>query len=88
MGRASTWSLHERDQIKVLSTTGYMVKQIADLNDRGKRTILRTASNRTTNIVGIRRACGIDASDFYCVRMPNKCVNIVLLRIKKFIRLT
>uniref|UniRef100_A0A1I7WCD8 HTH_Tnp_Tc3_1 domain-containing protein n=1 Tax=Heterorhabditis bacteriophora TaxID=37862 RepID=A0A1I7WCD8_HETBA len=55
MGRASTLSLHERGQIKVLSTTGYTVKQIADvlkrfrkkssgrpskLNDCEKRTIL------------------------------------------------
>uniref|UniRef100_A0A1I7X8H1 HTH luxR-type domain-containing protein n=1 Tax=Heterorhabditis bacteriophora TaxID=37862 RepID=A0A1I7X8H1_HETBA len=31
MGRASTLSLHERGQIKVLSTAGYTVKQIADV---------------------------------------------------------
>uniref|UniRef100_A0A1I7XL20 HTH_38 domain-containing protein n=1 Tax=Heterorhabditis bacteriophora TaxID=37862 RepID=A0A1I7XL20_HETBA len=63
MGHASTLSLHERGQIKALSTAGYTVKRSADvLTDREKRTILRTASNRTTSIVGIRRTCGIDAS--------------------------
>uniref|UniRef100_A0A1I7XIV5 Transposase n=1 Tax=Heterorhabditis bacteriophora TaxID=37862 RepID=A0A1I7XIV5_HETBA len=31
MGRASTLSLHERRQSKVLPTTGYTVKQIADV---------------------------------------------------------
>uniref|UniRef100_A0A1I7WJ81 HTH_38 domain-containing protein n=1 Tax=Heterorhabditis bacteriophora TaxID=37862 RepID=A0A1I7WJ81_HETBA len=84
MSRASTLSLHERGQIKALSTTGYTVKRIADvvkrsrkvimnflrhqneystkkssgrpskLNDREKREILRTPSNKTISIVGIR----------------------------------
>uniref|UniRef100_A0A1I7WCV1 DDE_3 domain-containing protein n=1 Tax=Heterorhabditis bacteriophora TaxID=37862 RepID=A0A1I7WCV1_HETBA len=31
MDRSPTLSLHERGQIKVLSTTGYTVKQIADV---------------------------------------------------------
>uniref|UniRef100_A0A1I7WVY4 HTH_38 domain-containing protein n=1 Tax=Heterorhabditis bacteriophora TaxID=37862 RepID=A0A1I7WVY4_HETBA len=31
MGRASTLSLHERGQIKALSTAGYTVKRIADV---------------------------------------------------------
>uniref|UniRef100_A0A1I7WF67 HTH_Tnp_Tc3_2 domain-containing protein n=1 Tax=Heterorhabditis bacteriophora TaxID=37862 RepID=A0A1I7WF67_HETBA len=89
MGRASTLSLHERGQIKVLSTTGYTVKQIADvlkrfrkssgrpskLNDCEKRTILRTASNRMTSIVGIRRTCGIGASKTTVWRMLDKCSN-------------
>uniref|UniRef100_A0A1I7X872 Helix-turn-helix domain-containing protein n=1 Tax=Heterorhabditis bacteriophora TaxID=37862 RepID=A0A1I7X872_HETBA len=40
MGRASTLSLHERHQIKALSTTGYTVKQIDDvaINRRGSYT--------------------------------------------------
>uniref|UniRef100_A0A1I7WB19 Helix-turn-helix domain-containing protein n=1 Tax=Heterorhabditis bacteriophora TaxID=37862 RepID=A0A1I7WB19_HETBA len=32
MDRSPTLSLHERGQIKVLSTTGYTVKQIADVS--------------------------------------------------------
>uniref|UniRef100_A0A1I7XFW1 Helix-turn-helix domain-containing protein n=1 Tax=Heterorhabditis bacteriophora TaxID=37862 RepID=A0A1I7XFW1_HETBA len=36
MGRASTLSLHERGQIKVLSTAGYTVKQIADVKSSGR----------------------------------------------------
>uniref|UniRef100_A0A1I7XSP2 HTH_7 domain-containing protein n=1 Tax=Heterorhabditis bacteriophora TaxID=37862 RepID=A0A1I7XSP2_HETBA len=31
MGRAPTPSLHERSQIKALSTAGYSLKQIADV---------------------------------------------------------
>uniref|UniRef100_A0A1I7W8V9 HTH_38 domain-containing protein n=1 Tax=Heterorhabditis bacteriophora TaxID=37862 RepID=A0A1I7W8V9_HETBA len=90
MGRASTLTLHERGQIKILSTTGYTVKQIADvkssgrpskLNDCEKRTILRTASNRTTSIVGIRRTCGINASKTTVWRILEKYPNIVRLRI-------
>uniref|UniRef100_A0A1I7WF35 HTH_Tnp_Tc3_1 domain-containing protein n=1 Tax=Heterorhabditis bacteriophora TaxID=37862 RepID=A0A1I7WF35_HETBA len=76
MGRASTLSLHERGQIKPLSTAGCTVKQIADVVKRSrkaimnplhlqeenvKKEILRTALNNTTSIVGIRRTCGIDA---------------------------
>uniref|UniRef100_A0A1I7XE98 HTH_38 domain-containing protein n=1 Tax=Heterorhabditis bacteriophora TaxID=37862 RepID=A0A1I7XE98_HETBA len=97
MSRASTLSLHERGQIKALSTTGYTVKRIADvvkrsrkvimnflrhqneystkkssgrpskLNDREKREILRTPSNKTISIVGIRSTCGIDAFRIYGV---------------------
>uniref|UniRef100_A0A1I7X5M2 HTH_Tnp_Tc3_1 domain-containing protein n=2 Tax=Heterorhabditis bacteriophora TaxID=37862 RepID=A0A1I7X5M2_HETBA len=40
MGRASTLSLHERGQIKVLSTTGYTVKQIADVVKRSRKAIM------------------------------------------------
>uniref|UniRef100_A0A1I7WXQ4 HTH_Tnp_Tc3_1 domain-containing protein n=1 Tax=Heterorhabditis bacteriophora TaxID=37862 RepID=A0A1I7WXQ4_HETBA len=63
MGRASTLSLHERGQIKVLSTAGYTVKQIADvkssgrpskLNDCEKRTILRRlASLESVGLVAL-----------------------------------
>uniref|UniRef100_A0A1I7X9S4 HTH luxR-type domain-containing protein n=1 Tax=Heterorhabditis bacteriophora TaxID=37862 RepID=A0A1I7X9S4_HETBA len=37
MGRASTLSLHERDQIKVLSTAGYTMKRIADVFKRSRK---------------------------------------------------
>uniref|UniRef100_A0A1I7X5H2 HTH_Tnp_Tc3_1 domain-containing protein n=1 Tax=Heterorhabditis bacteriophora TaxID=37862 RepID=A0A1I7X5H2_HETBA len=40
MGRASTPSLHERGQIKVLSTAGYTVKQIADVIKRSRKAIM------------------------------------------------
>uniref|UniRef100_A0A1I7XAW7 HTH_Tnp_Tc3_1 domain-containing protein n=1 Tax=Heterorhabditis bacteriophora TaxID=37862 RepID=A0A1I7XAW7_HETBA len=40
MGRASTLSLHERGQIKVLSTTGYTVKRIADDVKRSRKAIM------------------------------------------------
>uniref|UniRef100_A0A1I7XQ78 HTH_38 domain-containing protein n=1 Tax=Heterorhabditis bacteriophora TaxID=37862 RepID=A0A1I7XQ78_HETBA len=40
MCRASTLSLHERGRIKVLSTTGYTVKQIADVVKRSKESIM------------------------------------------------
>uniref|UniRef100_A0A1I7XW22 HTH_38 domain-containing protein n=1 Tax=Heterorhabditis bacteriophora TaxID=37862 RepID=A0A1I7XW22_HETBA len=40
MGRASTLSLHERYQIKSLSTTGYTVKQIADVVKRSGKAIM------------------------------------------------
>uniref|UniRef100_A0A1I7XHG5 DDE_3 domain-containing protein n=1 Tax=Heterorhabditis bacteriophora TaxID=37862 RepID=A0A1I7XHG5_HETBA len=40
MGRASTLSLHERGQIKVLSTAGYTVKQIADVIKRSRKAIM------------------------------------------------
>uniref|UniRef100_A0A1I7XFJ5 HTH_Tnp_Tc3_1 domain-containing protein n=1 Tax=Heterorhabditis bacteriophora TaxID=37862 RepID=A0A1I7XFJ5_HETBA len=71
MSRAFTLSLHEKGLIKVLSTIGYTLKRIADvkssgrpskLNGREIKEILRTASNNTISIVGIRRTCGIDAS--------------------------
>uniref|UniRef100_A0A1I7X0V8 HTH_Tnp_Tc3_1 domain-containing protein n=1 Tax=Heterorhabditis bacteriophora TaxID=37862 RepID=A0A1I7X0V8_HETBA len=40
MGRVSTRSLDERGQIKVLSTTGYTVKQIADVVKRSRKAIM------------------------------------------------
>uniref|UniRef100_A0A1I7X375 Transposable element Tc3 transposase n=1 Tax=Heterorhabditis bacteriophora TaxID=37862 RepID=A0A1I7X375_HETBA len=40
MGRASTLSLHERGQIKALSTAGYTVKQIADVIKRSRKAIM------------------------------------------------
>uniref|UniRef100_A0A1I7WXY3 HTH_Tnp_Tc3_1 domain-containing protein n=1 Tax=Heterorhabditis bacteriophora TaxID=37862 RepID=A0A1I7WXY3_HETBA len=39
MGRLSSLSLHERGQIKVLSTSGYTVKRSADVLKRSRRTI-------------------------------------------------
>uniref|UniRef100_A0A1I7W6M8 DDE_3 domain-containing protein n=1 Tax=Heterorhabditis bacteriophora TaxID=37862 RepID=A0A1I7W6M8_HETBA len=81
MGRASTLSLDGRGQIKILSTAGYTVKQIADvkssgrpgqLNDREKREIPRTASNSTISINEIRRTCAIDASKTTLWRMLDK----------------
>uniref|UniRef100_A0A1I7XJ25 HTH_38 domain-containing protein n=1 Tax=Heterorhabditis bacteriophora TaxID=37862 RepID=A0A1I7XJ25_HETBA len=41
MGRASTLSLHERHQIKALSTTGYTVKWIADVIKRSRKPIMK-----------------------------------------------
>uniref|UniRef100_A0A1I7XNY2 Transposase n=1 Tax=Heterorhabditis bacteriophora TaxID=37862 RepID=A0A1I7XNY2_HETBA len=40
MGSASTLSLHARDQIKVLSTTGYTVKRIADVVKHSRKAIM------------------------------------------------
>uniref|UniRef100_A0A1I7XDH1 HTH_Tnp_Tc3_1 domain-containing protein n=1 Tax=Heterorhabditis bacteriophora TaxID=37862 RepID=A0A1I7XDH1_HETBA len=40
MGRASTLSLHERRQIKVLSTTGYTVKRSANVVKRYRKAIM------------------------------------------------
>uniref|UniRef100_A0A1I7XB92 HTH_Tnp_Tc3_1 domain-containing protein n=1 Tax=Heterorhabditis bacteriophora TaxID=37862 RepID=A0A1I7XB92_HETBA len=40
MGRASTLSSHERNQTKTLSTTGYTVKQIADVVKRFRKAIM------------------------------------------------
>uniref|UniRef100_A0A1I7WVP4 HTH_38 domain-containing protein n=1 Tax=Heterorhabditis bacteriophora TaxID=37862 RepID=A0A1I7WVP4_HETBA len=40
MSRASTLSLHERGQIKALSTTGYTVKRIADVVKRSRKVIM------------------------------------------------
>uniref|UniRef100_A0A1I7WQR8 HTH_Tnp_Tc3_1 domain-containing protein n=1 Tax=Heterorhabditis bacteriophora TaxID=37862 RepID=A0A1I7WQR8_HETBA len=40
MGRAYTLSLHEKDQIEVLPTTGYMMKQIADVVKRSRKAIM------------------------------------------------
>uniref|UniRef100_A0A1I7X7Q6 HTH_Tnp_Tc3_2 domain-containing protein n=1 Tax=Heterorhabditis bacteriophora TaxID=37862 RepID=A0A1I7X7Q6_HETBA len=37
MGRASTLSLHERGQIKALSTTGYPLKRIVDVVKRSRK---------------------------------------------------
>uniref|UniRef100_A0A1I7X5Z0 HTH_Tnp_ISL3 domain-containing protein n=1 Tax=Heterorhabditis bacteriophora TaxID=37862 RepID=A0A1I7X5Z0_HETBA len=48
-----------------------------------KKEILRTASNNTTSIVGIRSTCGIDASESTVWRMLDKCPNIVRSRMKK-----
>uniref|UniRef100_A0A1I7XJH1 HTH_Tnp_Tc3_2 domain-containing protein n=1 Tax=Heterorhabditis bacteriophora TaxID=37862 RepID=A0A1I7XJH1_HETBA len=56
--------------------------------DREKREILRTASNSTISIVGIRRDCGIDASESSVWRMLDKCPNIALSRMKKCPQLT
>uniref|UniRef100_A0A1I7WUW1 HTH_38 domain-containing protein n=1 Tax=Heterorhabditis bacteriophora TaxID=37862 RepID=A0A1I7WUW1_HETBA len=40
MGRASTLSLHKRSQIKALSTTGYTMKQIANIFERSRKAIM------------------------------------------------
>uniref|UniRef100_A0A1I7WGF0 HTH_Tnp_Tc3_1 domain-containing protein n=1 Tax=Heterorhabditis bacteriophora TaxID=37862 RepID=A0A1I7WGF0_HETBA len=40
MGPASTLSLHERGQIKALSTTGYPLKRIADVVKRSRKDIM------------------------------------------------
>uniref|UniRef100_A0A1I7WD78 HTH_Tnp_Tc3_2 domain-containing protein n=1 Tax=Heterorhabditis bacteriophora TaxID=37862 RepID=A0A1I7WD78_HETBA len=58
------------------------------LNDREKREILRTASNNTTSVDGIRKTCGIDASTTTVWRMLDKCPNIVPSLKKKSPQLT
>uniref|UniRef100_A0A1I7WCK0 HTH_Tnp_Tc3_1 domain-containing protein n=1 Tax=Heterorhabditis bacteriophora TaxID=37862 RepID=A0A1I7WCK0_HETBA len=58
------------------------------LNDREKSIILRTASNRTTSIVGICRTCGIDTSKSTMWRMLEKYSNIVQSRMKKCLQVT
>uniref|UniRef100_A0A1I7XE91 HTH_38 domain-containing protein n=1 Tax=Heterorhabditis bacteriophora TaxID=37862 RepID=A0A1I7XE91_HETBA len=97
MGRVSRLSLHERGQIKVLSTTGYRVKQIADvksngrsskLNDCENREILRTTSNSTTSIDGICKTCDIYASKTTVLRMLDKYPNIVQSQKKTYPELT
>uniref|UniRef100_A0A1I7XDW5 HTH_Tnp_Tc3_1 domain-containing protein n=1 Tax=Heterorhabditis bacteriophora TaxID=37862 RepID=A0A1I7XDW5_HETBA len=40
MSRASTLSLHERGQIKTLSTAGYMMKPIADVVKSSRKAIM------------------------------------------------
>uniref|UniRef100_A0A1I7XI83 PBPe domain-containing protein n=1 Tax=Heterorhabditis bacteriophora TaxID=37862 RepID=A0A1I7XI83_HETBA len=58
------------------------------LNNREKREILRTASNNTISINGVRRTCGIDASKTTVWRILEKCPNIVRSRMKKCPQLT
>uniref|UniRef100_A0A1I7XKW1 HTH_38 domain-containing protein n=1 Tax=Heterorhabditis bacteriophora TaxID=37862 RepID=A0A1I7XKW1_HETBA len=56
MGRVSTLSLHERDQIKALSTTGYTVKRIADVLKRSRKPI--TNSLRHQEKYGTKKSSG------------------------------
>uniref|UniRef100_A0A1I7X9X6 HTH_Tnp_Tc3_1 domain-containing protein n=1 Tax=Heterorhabditis bacteriophora TaxID=37862 RepID=A0A1I7X9X6_HETBA len=46
MGRASTLSLHERGQIKVLSTTDYTVKLSADVVKHSRKAIMNFLRNQ------------------------------------------
>uniref|UniRef100_A0A1I7WJ33 HTH_Tnp_Tc3_1 domain-containing protein n=1 Tax=Heterorhabditis bacteriophora TaxID=37862 RepID=A0A1I7WJ33_HETBA len=46
MGHASTLSLHERGQIKALSTTGYTVKRSADVVKRSRKAIMNFLSRQ------------------------------------------
>uniref|UniRef100_A0A1I7WET0 HTH_38 domain-containing protein n=1 Tax=Heterorhabditis bacteriophora TaxID=37862 RepID=A0A1I7WET0_HETBA len=100
MGRVSTLSLHERGRIKVLSTTGHTVKQIADVVKRSRKTIMnflrhqeeygtkKSTSNSTISVNEIRRSYGIDASKTTVWRMLNKCPNTARSRMKKWTQLT
>uniref|UniRef100_A0A1I7WRY4 HTH_38 domain-containing protein n=2 Tax=Heterorhabditis bacteriophora TaxID=37862 RepID=A0A1I7WRY4_HETBA len=98
MGGAPTLSLHERGQIKALSTAGCTLKQIADIIKRSKKAITNflrlqkeygtTNSGRSRNIVGIHRTCGIDASKTMVWRILDKCLTIVRSRMKKCPQLT
>uniref|UniRef100_A0A1I7XBN7 HTH_38 domain-containing protein n=1 Tax=Heterorhabditis bacteriophora TaxID=37862 RepID=A0A1I7XBN7_HETBA len=97
MGHAFTLSIHERYQIKALSTAGYTVKRIADVVKRSRNAIMNFLrhqeeygtkkssgrSSKTTNIVGIRRTCDTDASESTVWRMLDKRPNIVRSRMKK-----
>uniref|UniRef100_A0A1I7WHR6 HTH_Tnp_Tc3_1 domain-containing protein n=1 Tax=Heterorhabditis bacteriophora TaxID=37862 RepID=A0A1I7WHR6_HETBA len=91
MGRASTLTLYERGQIKVLSTTadclsrqalqeGYYEfpnsERLDKLNDRKK-------DNFADSVNEIGRNCGINASKTTVWRMLDKCPNIVRSRMKK-----
>uniref|UniRef100_A0A1I7XGL8 HTH_Tnp_Tc3_1 domain-containing protein n=1 Tax=Heterorhabditis bacteriophora TaxID=37862 RepID=A0A1I7XGL8_HETBA len=86
MGRASTLSLDERGQIKVLSTTGYTVKQIADVIKRSRKALmnfLRLQRNSADSITEIRGTCGIDATESTAWRILDKRPNTVRSRMKK-----
>uniref|UniRef100_A0A1I7WJT3 HTH_Tnp_Tc3_1 domain-containing protein n=1 Tax=Heterorhabditis bacteriophora TaxID=37862 RepID=A0A1I7WJT3_HETBA len=54
MGRAPKLSLHERNQIKILSTVGYTVKQSADVVKRSRKVIM--------NFLRDQEECGIKKS--------------------------
>uniref|UniRef100_A0A1I7X303 HTH_Tnp_Tc3_1 domain-containing protein n=1 Tax=Heterorhabditis bacteriophora TaxID=37862 RepID=A0A1I7X303_HETBA len=89
MGRASTLSLHERDQIKVLSTAGYTMKRIADVNsERTDKLNNRKKDNFSDSVNEIRGTCGIDTSETTVWRMLDKYPNIVRSRMKKCPQLT
>uniref|UniRef100_A0A1I7WJW4 HTH_Tnp_Tc3_1 domain-containing protein n=1 Tax=Heterorhabditis bacteriophora TaxID=37862 RepID=A0A1I7WJW4_HETBA len=67
MGRASTLSIHKRGQIKVLSNTGYTVKQISDVVKRSKKSIMNFVplqeeydTKKCKSINEIRRTCDTD----------------------------
>uniref|UniRef100_A0A1I7XRC8 HTH_Tnp_Tc3_1 domain-containing protein n=1 Tax=Heterorhabditis bacteriophora TaxID=37862 RepID=A0A1I7XRC8_HETBA len=79
MGRASTLTLHERGQIKVLSTTGYTVKQIADVLKRFRKAIM--------NFLRLQEEHDIRKKSMVW-RMLNKCSNIVRSQMKKCPQLT
>uniref|UniRef100_A0A1I7WNF3 HTH_Tnp_Tc3_2 domain-containing protein n=1 Tax=Heterorhabditis bacteriophora TaxID=37862 RepID=A0A1I7WNF3_HETBA len=99
MRRASILILHERGQIKALSTAGYTLKRKeygakkssgrpSKLNSREKRGILRTTSSSTISINEIRRTCGIDASKNTLWRILDKFPNIARSQMKKCPQLT
>uniref|UniRef100_A0A1I7WM08 HTH_38 domain-containing protein n=1 Tax=Heterorhabditis bacteriophora TaxID=37862 RepID=A0A1I7WM08_HETBA len=46
MGRAPKLSLHERYQIKAVSTAGYTVKRIADVVKRSRNAIMNFLSRQ------------------------------------------
>uniref|UniRef100_A0A1I7WV67 DDE_Tnp_1_7 domain-containing protein n=1 Tax=Heterorhabditis bacteriophora TaxID=37862 RepID=A0A1I7WV67_HETBA len=87
-------------EVKPLSTAGYTVKQIADVVKRSRKANINSlrhrqeygskkcsrqpASNNTINISEVRRICGSGASESTMCRIPNKCLNIVQSRMKKF----
>uniref|UniRef100_A0A1I7XPE1 HTH_38 domain-containing protein n=1 Tax=Heterorhabditis bacteriophora TaxID=37862 RepID=A0A1I7XPE1_HETBA len=56
MGRALKLSLHERGQVKALSTVRYTVKQIADIVKHSRKAVssclLRSEESRTTKSSG------------------------------------
>uniref|UniRef100_A0A1I7WPR0 HTH_Tnp_Tc3_1 domain-containing protein n=1 Tax=Heterorhabditis bacteriophora TaxID=37862 RepID=A0A1I7WPR0_HETBA len=56
MGRDSTLSLHERGQLKILSTTDYTVKRSADVVKRSRKAIM--SSKRHQEEYGTKKSSG------------------------------
>uniref|UniRef100_A0A1I7X4Z0 Tick transposon n=1 Tax=Heterorhabditis bacteriophora TaxID=37862 RepID=A0A1I7X4Z0_HETBA len=94
----STAGYTEKQIVDVVKRSGKAIRDFLCLQEEygtrrsigwsWKRTILRTASNNTISIIGIRTTCGIDASESTVWRIPSKCLNVVRSRMKKCPQLT
>uniref|UniRef100_A0A1I7X5Q6 HTH_Tnp_Tc3_1 domain-containing protein n=1 Tax=Heterorhabditis bacteriophora TaxID=37862 RepID=A0A1I7X5Q6_HETBA len=60
MSHAFTLSLHERGQIKVLSTTGFTVKRIADVVKRSRKALMNFLRHQEES--GTRKSSGRPSS--------------------------
>uniref|UniRef100_A0A1I7WS62 HTH_Tnp_Tc3_1 domain-containing protein n=1 Tax=Heterorhabditis bacteriophora TaxID=37862 RepID=A0A1I7WS62_HETBA len=84
MGRAPKLSLHERYQIKALSTAGHSVKQISDVVKRSRKALMNFL--RHEEEYGTKKSSG--RSESMAWRMLSKFPNIVRSRMKKCPQLT